>query len=38
MLIVTADDYGMSVPATDRILETFTAGRITSASAMVFMA
>ena len=38
MLIITADDYGMTVPATDRILECFRNRRITSASAMVFMA
>lgn len=37
MLIITADDYGMTVPATDGILECFRHGRLTSASAMVFM-
>ena len=37
MLIITADDYGKTVQATDRILECFSCGRITSTSAMVFM-
>lgn len=37
MLIITADDYGETAPATDRILECFRSGSLTSASAMVFM-
>lgn len=37
MLIITADDYGETVQATDRILDCFRNGRLTSASAMVFM-
>jgi predicted glycoside hydrolase/deacetylase ChbG (UPF0249 family) len=37
MLILTADDYGRSVEATDRICLCGARGRITSASAMVFM-
>lgn len=37
MLIITADDYGKTVQATDCILECFRNRRITSASAMVFM-
>jgi predicted glycoside hydrolase/deacetylase ChbG (UPF0249 family) len=38
MLIITADDYGKTVQATDRILDCFRSHSITSASAMVFMA
>lgn len=38
MVIITADDYGLNRQATDNILECFCAGRITSASAMVFTA
>ena len=38
MLIITADDYGKTVQATDCILECFRRRSITSASAMVFMA
>ncbi len=37
MLIVNADDWGMNAAATDAALECYRAGRITSASAMVFM-
>jgi len=37
MLIITADDYGKTVRATDRILECFHGHSLTSASAMVFM-
>jgi chitin disaccharide deacetylase len=37
MLIITADDYGKTAAATDRILDCFRNGRLTSASAMVFM-
>src|SRR5436853_5637829 len=37
MLIITADDYGKNVEATDRILRCFQHGTVTSASAMVFM-
>lgn len=37
MVIITADDYGKSTIATDRILESFSKKRITSVSAMVFM-
>ncbi|MEO0249238.1 MAG: ChbG/HpnK family deacetylase [candidate division WOR-3 bacterium] len=37
MLIITADDYGKSQLATDTILTCFANGRVTSASAMVFM-
>lgn len=37
MLIITADDYGKTVQATDRILDCFRSHSITSASAMVFM-
>ena len=37
MLILTADDYGRSVEATDRIFQCGANGRLTSASAMVFM-
>lgn len=38
MLIITADDYGFTPAATDAILRCGLAARITSASAMVFMA
>jgi chitin disaccharide deacetylase len=38
MLIITADDYGETPLATDRILECYHHGSLTSASAMVFMA
>jgi predicted glycoside hydrolase/deacetylase ChbG (UPF0249 family) len=38
MLIINADDYGRSVTETDAALRCYTAGRITSVSAMVFMA
>lgn len=37
MLIITADDYGKSRPATDSILECQAKARLTTASAMVFM-
>ena len=37
MLTVNADDFGRCVVATDRIIACFTANRINSASAMVFM-
>lgn len=37
MLIVTADDYGRTRLATDRILEVFLNDRVTSTSGMVFM-
>ncbi len=37
MLIVNADDFGGNPLASDRILECFAAGRITSTSAMVHM-
>lgn len=37
LLIVNADDFGGNRLATDRILECFAAGRITSTSAMVYM-
>jgi chitin disaccharide deacetylase len=37
MLIINADDFGRSQLATDRILSCFQHGRLTSASAMVFM-
>jgi predicted glycoside hydrolase/deacetylase ChbG (UPF0249 family) len=37
LLIVNADDWGGHEWATDRIAECFAAGRITSASAMVYM-
>ena len=37
MVIITADDYGKNVHATDSILKCFANKRITSASAMVFM-
>ena len=38
MLIVNADDWGLDVATTDAISESYAAGRITSATAMVFMA
>ena len=38
MLIINADDFGRSVAETDAALQCYTAGRITSVSAMVFMA
>jgi len=38
MLIINADDWGRSVAETDAALRCYTAGRITSVSAMVFMA
>jgi predicted glycoside hydrolase/deacetylase ChbG (UPF0249 family) len=38
LLIVNADDLGHDTDATDRTIECFRAGCITSASAMVFMA
>ena len=38
MLIINADDYGRSVAETDVALRCYVAGRITSVSAMVFMA
>lgn len=37
MLIVNADDLGMAAEVTDNIIACFRRGRITSASAMVFM-
>lgn len=37
MLIITADDYGISRHSTDCIYKCFSGKRITSASAMVFM-
>jgi predicted glycoside hydrolase/deacetylase ChbG (UPF0249 family) len=37
MLIVNADDLGRNAEVTDRIFDCFRRGRITSASAMVFM-
>jgi len=38
MLIINADDYGRSIAETDAALRCYNAGRITSVSAMVFMA
>src|SRR5947208_17082806 len=38
MLIINADDWGRSVAETDVALRCYIAGRITSVSAMVFMA
>jgi predicted glycoside hydrolase/deacetylase ChbG (UPF0249 family) len=38
MLIVNADDFGRSVVETNAALQCYIAGRITSVSAMVFMA
>lgn len=37
MLIISADDYGLSRPATDNAIASFKQGGITSASVMVFM-
>jgi len=37
MLIINADDLGRSVVETDAALRCYSAGRITSVSAMVFM-
>lgn len=37
MLIINADDWGLSRAGTDPALSCYTAGRITSGSAMVFM-
>jgi predicted glycoside hydrolase/deacetylase ChbG (UPF0249 family) len=38
MLIINADDFGRSAPETDAALRCYQAGRLTSVSAMVFMA
>lgn len=38
VLIVNADDFGWNVEATDRTIEAFRAGQISSATAMVHMA
>jgi predicted glycoside hydrolase/deacetylase ChbG (UPF0249 family) len=38
MLIINADDFGRSAPETDVAVKCYQAGRITSVSAMVFMA
>jgi predicted glycoside hydrolase/deacetylase ChbG (UPF0249 family) len=38
MLIINADDYGRNKVVTDNIVKCFMSGRVTSASAMVFMA
>ena len=38
MLIINADDFGRSVAETDAALQVLPAGRLTSLSAMVFMA
>src|SRR5215831_3378869 len=38
MLIINVDDWGRSAAETDAALRCHTAGRITSVSAMVFMA
>jgi predicted glycoside hydrolase/deacetylase ChbG (UPF0249 family) len=38
MLIINADDWGRSAVETDAALRCYKAGRITSVSAMVFMA
>jgi chitin disaccharide deacetylase len=38
LLIINADDFGKNRGATDRILLCFKSGRITSATAMMFMA
>ena len=38
MLIINADDWGRSIPETDAALECVAAGRVTSVTAMVFMA
>ena len=37
MIIITADDYGKNMHATDRILTCFSHKRVTCAAAMVFM-
>jgi len=37
ILIVNADDFGWNRPTTDLTLETFEAGRLTSATALMFM-
>ena len=37
ILIVNADDYGWNRPTTEATLEAFRAGRITSATALMFM-
>ena len=37
MIIINADDWGRSERETDAALSTYKRGRITSASAMVFM-
>jgi predicted glycoside hydrolase/deacetylase ChbG (UPF0249 family) len=37
LLIVNADDLGLDVPTTDSILRCFRAGRVGSASSLVFM-
>lgn len=37
LLIVNADDLGLDVPTTDAILRCYGAGRVTSASALVWM-
>ena len=37
MLVVNADDFGRSREETDAVVSCFTAGRVTSATAMVFM-
>jgi chitin disaccharide deacetylase len=38
MVIINADDYGRTREETDAIVQCFSAGRITSTTAMVFMA
>lgn len=38
LLIVNADDWGLDVATTDAIAECFAAGRVTSATAMAYMA
>jgi hypothetical protein len=38
LLIVNADDWGRDAATTDAVAECFAAGRVTSATAMVFMA
>jgi chitin disaccharide deacetylase len=37
LLIINADDFGLDLSTTDRILSSYKSGRITSASAMMFM-
>ena len=37
MLIINADDFGVSHPATERIIKCYLQGSITSTSAMLFM-